>query len=906
MDRASGAHWRHPAVHYRNVLPYNLNTVNRLPALNSLDSSRSSIRRRPPSSLVDSMDTTYTDSEDEAFFDLAYAENQDNNNELASSGNLDVDIQVGSNEYFLNQMNVEMERLADTDEEVGEDAEDDDYFANDDDSIDEYFSHLFGELETLRSDNPSNERLLLSSSSQNYTRRNAIISSNRRHNPERHSENSATDDLQETAVPLRRQYTIRGRQRLADRARKNVKTLDEAVQIGAKIQQIVSSLQNLPYKARLSPIFPVLDPCDVRTSLFRISLMQQDYLTKAMDNVLKMRRNGSWCKYHQQDIRNRKRKSNIQLADARASGNSFGDVRLLYHDQSVHIQLPPPKRKRTADDFRTGASAGSISQASRNSKIKGSILGQDQEQCPQNGTLSMPLALFGNVQDRTFSNLEKESLHTQQPDVSSFYGEQCTDDMFSSEDKETILNIIPNSHLINGSTFSVGKQGSKFVDLNIQIVDYDKKTMEGTFQIHLNSIQKLIQVRQFFLGDASSDSLAARLLIFDKMTTVIKRMLYIDNGIDYTISLPFHGNLVDFKKNDLRFFVERGLEKSRDNRLRNDYSSCTMCLSLNLQLLEWMKLNPFKQFQETYFLLLMWHLKSELVNCKKASHRGSPLSIERVLPFARDLIKYIEPITKNLGFAKHQTKDKKIAFFDESRQALSARASSNDRETSNSNAQQFDAELLSVLNATEVYMRGRNTRHAFILRDPPPRINVARSIVRNEEQDFVDRWKRMMADSLGKMLTSHNNSLVNLQWNYILCNLTVDAGDLLDHLLRIVVASSPESIIQNLRGEDIESLNKDAEVYRITLVSSIDRKSGRLELANTVNLKSRMPQDIVPECPLPRSLISPPVHRLSLDSDFVIGGDENEDGYAYSGDTVLTGYKKCDGFGGGMPIFGVL
>ncbi|KAG7195254.1 uncharacterized protein KQ657_003780 [Scheffersomyces spartinae] len=810
---------------------------------------------------------------------------------------------------------------ADDEDGIDED-EDEDYDANDDSMVDEYFSQLLGGSETLRSDNPLNEHLLLSSSSQNFTRRNAIISSDRRER-----QRNANYTPQQGAISLSRQYTIRCKRGERDtKVLKDDKLEKEISQIADKIDEIFDSLKNLAYKPRLSPLFPIpTSPQSMPSYLTTSKVMKkQGCLSTSMDNILQMRRNGSWWNFQKYNssrrVKSRKRKSTSFLSRVTNSRSSFLDVRLAYHDQSVHIQLPPLKRKRTNEESKSRTTTtGSTDEEHKKSKLKDSKqqiydLNWQTNLHPsfQNGPGPGPIG--GKEEednDVTLPILEKEI------DVSSFFGEQCADNMLSSEDKEMIMNIIPNSHLKDGTSFCIGIPGSgtDFCDLNVQIVDYDQKTLEGTFEIQLDSIKKLIQIRRFFFGNQVLDSISTELSIFDRMTGAAEQSLFIDKTINYLIAVPFHGNLVDFKKNDLRFYEGNDF-RSLDSS--DSYVSRAQCYLLRAQLMEWTKLNPFKQFKELYFLLVLWRLKCGL--CDNPRINLSSCGLKRqALEFAEKVIKYIEPLTNTFGFAKHQSPKRKISFYDESKEMMETIAASQrlqERERANDIGGGDDINLLdSVLNdgTTEVFMRGRNNRHAFILRDPPPQVTFSNYLSNSDMSFFMETWNKMMADVLGDTLTMPNNCLTNIQWNYILFDLTVDAGDILDHLIQIVIASFPESVIEKYRNEESteNSLPKKATSCPIMLVGSIDRKSGKLELTNTIkSMKSRFTKAKVPNFPLPPTVINPPIKpisRLVFSSSNGTNDVKDDPSNTINTETVLTGFRKHNGTrGGGMSVTGIL
>ncbi|EGW34499.1 uncharacterized protein SPAPADRAFT_135095 [Spathaspora passalidarum NRRL Y-27907] len=372
----------------------------------------------------------------------------------------------------------------------------------------------------------------------------------------------------------------------------------------------------------------------------------------------------------------------------------------------------------------------------------------------------------------------------------------------SKSEKETILSCLPSSYMQSGSSFAISMtsqptplQQGNLVFTNVTgpelngVFNFESSKQPGMTDLHC-MLLKLHSFIKYFCG--FTDNSLPRNKILVRKLNVLDR-ISVDPKIKYVsqlkypeVNVPFSGHLIDFNKYDLRF-MESGRfgARERSNRVR-------------LQLGEWMKMSPFIQFKENYFISFLHELEDNLKHFRtiRAKKEQKSEALHLTKQFKANLFQ----LTKDFGFINSRN-NSSIPFLDE-----------------------------------------QSSRKQGKYRD-----------------GFLEDWDRSLAHRLCEVITSNDSStLLNVQLNYVLFVIKVDLSKLLDEYILFIFDHVDVS------SEDrVEYINKYKNVYNsifrdehqrqmkerdttpppvATLLGSIDRKMGQIEVHNTVpNMYYREP-----------------------------------------------------------------
>lgn len=368
------------------------------------------------------------------------------------------------------------------------------------------------------------------------------------------------------------------------------------------------------------------------------------------------------------------------------------------------------------------------------------------------------------------------------------------------EEKDLILSVQFSSFLKSGTTFSIDLESmQQSSDLTFSVVDYENKTIEGFFQIHgamheedlmMNIILRLIHYKYFFTGFneytwnyPKNTILFRKLLILERLKNDSKIFdkLVFKSSSKLQVKVPIHGNIVDFKNTDLRFLSP--MEASDNLILTGSLLTRNKSNRIRLQLLEWMRLQPFKQFRESYFLNYLEELHRNLGTF--ASAKTTRLQKQEAIHMTKDFKLNIHELTKGLFVPKGGS----------------------------------TIPDLPVPNY-KVYIGG------------------------DSRNFFLNDWERSMSHSLSEQLTDKDSTaLLNIQLNYVLFNMTLDVSNFLNDHINFILdnCETPDNstyvnkyrkVLERVLADEKSDTSEEGKT--VTLLCSLNRKSGVLEMHNTL------------------------------------------------------------------------
>lgn len=350
---------------------------------------------------------------------------------------------------------------------------------------------------------------------------------------------------------------------------------------------------------------------------------------------------------------------------------------------------------------------------------------------------------------------------------------------YSRIEKEAIMNGLPSSLMESGSSYSVGISADPLSRCDVNFTDVNE-IIHGVFTFTpeeksplLSVLLKLHNFTKFFCGFNDYSQSLPRSKILVRKLNVLDR-ISVDNNVHFNnlktrgVNIPFDGHLVDFRNHDLRFLSYNSNES---------FSSRFKTNRVRLQLLEWMKLHPFIQFKENYFLSFLREVNDSMSYVCEAKLKKSKKS--QALNTVKDFISNLHELTKDFLFSK----DTKLPLIeDQKKQKLCSR------------------------------------RYKDL---------------------FVDEWERYLTGKLCQNITAkESNTLINVQLNFILFVLKVDLSKFLDNFMDFIFQHCDDNdYINNYRKvyrNIVSDEEKESDNYRAILICSIDRKTGAIEIHNTL------------------------------------------------------------------------
>lgn len=485
------------------------------------------------------------------------------------------------------------------------------------------------------------------------------------------------------------------------------------------------------------------------------------------------------------------------------------------------------------------------------------------------------------------SNVKRQKIQSSSYEQESEINNKLTEDLnfniLHSEHRRSVLNVLSSSFLKVGSLYNLkmNKEKKRNIDSIFTFVDYRSKKLEGFFSISSNKMghnhniiyQKLREFKNYFTGTGFGVSNTPRNKILGKKLKLLKSL---DEEIGYNLKvsdsepgvkqfpIPFDGKMIDFSKNDMRFLSY--IDMSSNLRIRNLHIARAKSARVRLQLGEWMRIEPFRKFRETFFI----HNLSELdENLRGSNYSKLPTGVkEESIESGKGIIANLYDLTKDFEFIRNR--DCSIPILEEE-------------------------EIVREFKVDD-----------------------------NKPNYFLQNWQRSLSDKLCEFLTCDDYCLLKIQLNYILFTLLVDLDKFLDDYLEFVLKFCPDTIKKKYQAlyKSLPSFNKSDDTKNAILLCSINRKSGEMEIQNSrayLNYRNIYQLD----CQIRnRNNISSGANEGVTGASFpaIIPQDQiddesyteeikYQDPYLHEVPTMLSGYlnqtnKKSNSIGGGNPSYG--
>ena len=348
----------------------------------------------------------------------------------------------------------------------------------------------------------------------------------------------------------------------------------------------------------------------------------------------------------------------------------------------------------------------------------------------------------------------------------------------SNEDKSRILDGHSSSFLSGGATFVVGmgmepSLGDVF-ELTVSEVGDGSTRINGFLRPLISGDSSLDTLGSFITMLVGDLRMADGTLVSEIFDDILKVMSSLSSppslkDLVTPITVPFLGNLIDFKNKDLRFFGENLHELRSNEPPQNDL--------IKFQLGEWLNIRPFSDFSESYFLNQLRFA----IRCLKSFSKIPKKHQKAVYEFCEKIIEESRLVAKNL----------------------------------------------------ELIRRGKLTHtHKTTFNSAHTRLKEAKSdtSARFDGSTFTRRWKSEVCNSLGNFISCADPCLLNLQLNFILFTMELDIDTAISQVLRLFVkVKACDKPIKLLR-QYFKQERASNEHKRPLLICSLNRKTGRLEL----------------------------------------------------------------------------
>jgi len=124
----------------------------------------------------------------------------------------------------------------------------------------------------------------------------------------------------------------------------------------------------------------------------------------------------------------------------------------------------------------------------------------------------------------------------------------------------------------------------------------------------------------------------------------IRQTIGIIPGRPKQVNLAVSGSMIDFKERDLRFLNR--LNKSEGHKIKTFHSSRLKSNGVRIQLSEWMRIQPFIQFKQSFFLTYINRLGEILRNFSswKATSTIKQMMLQRAISFVQSMGNLISDI----------------------------------------------------------------------------------------------------------------------------------------------------------------------------------------------------------------------------------------------------------------------
>ncbi|CAK7897323.1 hypothetical protein CAAN1_04S03026 [[Candida] anglica] len=381
-------------------------------------------------------------------------------------------------------------------------------------------------------------------------------------------------------------------------------------------------------------------------------------------------------------------------------------------------------------------------------------------------------------------------------------GTGCLD--LTEDNIGSIMDGMYSSYLRGGINYTLN--GGYPCELSFTSVDYDSNGIYGHFVADTSMGDYIRNTARFFAGGAVVPP-TRRLARFKGMArnrAISKKLELLEYYLAHSepktshkpLHIPVRGQIVDFQENGLTFLPKLQLnvfagETRSGKQYWRHYERCTHADRTMVQLSEWTKIQPFKEFEEAYLY-------------KEARE------------IYRDLKSHLKELPSLHTTVKNANSDEPPGSSTTIPRPLLSR-------------QQLAKRRLLVDAAGGVNC-------AYVASNIESTTSSSRHSISKISQGFNEK----LLVRLTECLTCKDHCLANVQLNYLLFTITVDVGLLLDELISRAQVLCEEEVVR--KGKSIHQVdsgpttsgNNDPDGdSRATFLCSINRKTGQIDLHNT-------------------------------------------------------------------------
>lgn len=386
-------------------------------------------------------------------------------------------------------------------------------------------------------------------------------------------------------------------------------------------------------------------------------------------------------------------------------------------------------------------------------------------------------------------------------DKSFLRGDSIDSSKLPQADKYKILNNLRCSYFRSGSTFSLDyvipplhDRAECHFDFNISHIDHADKSFHGSFDMNtrssigndIKSFQSFLSKLAGILHSCAFTNNSNRVIEY-KMRLLNKLLDSISGHEKFHLTvnsfkIPIYGDIIDFNKHDLRFLPNARHESQKPSFTRSMHYSRVRNELIKMQLLEWMRIRPFKNFSDTFFLNYIAFAKQNLSHFEQLPFHEQELSLE----FTRHLKESVFDIVKTSDFV--------------------------------------EADVPMIQDKFQERLRKKSDRYEAL------------SKADGQKSSFLTEWESKLCEKLCECLTCEDSCLLNVQLNYVLFTARIDISETLDMCLKRYLELDVDVTHRTYIQRKLDEINREPhspDKKEAVLLGSVNRKTGQLELHNT-------------------------------------------------------------------------
>lgn len=367
-----------------------------------------------------------------------------------------------------------------------------------------------------------------------------------------------------------------------------------------------------------------------------------------------------------------------------------------------------------------------------------------------------------------------------------------------STDKDRIMNGFFCSYVSDGASFYIpcveDSNTPLNMDLRLSRVDFDKKQIHGIilFNERDNACLAIKNMILFLLFLGGSEFLAMK----DSQILIQKRLSIICEALDTSAATLTSNDLVDITSS-LKIEVSGNILDFKDHDFR-----FLLKIYPDAKTPSTVHENPLLDVE---FELSQWLKIRPFFNFAEAKFYETLVNVDRYLRFAKKLG---NNDAINTNFA--ETLKKRVHEFMETYGFIK------------------DTELPYEHLKSE--FRGRDRAH---------------------KSGILSSWDKKLAEEFCNMVVTEKKNLINVQLNYVLFTLQLDAFKVMDHLFTDILAHIHDKEQQKFFHEmysEAGTSDDSAAARKVVFVCSVNRKTGELHIHNTRPMFDYRMMEVLKQC----------------------------------------------------------